>query len=114
MNRYLGYGSLLLLLGWLGVSYGAWLPDSARLEAPVAYYGEWFQRALLVVLFAFAAIQLWLVRATVRMLRRSPTESRPLPTTFALRLGSEIFWTALPLLMTIGLAVVGYELWASL
>ncbi len=114
MNRYLGYGSLLLLLGWLGLSYGAWLPESARLTAPLADYGNWFQQASLIVLLCFVAIQLWLVGATTRMVRHSATDAHPQPTTFVLSLWREIFWTAVPLLMTIGLAVAGYELWASL
>ncbi len=115
MNRYLGYGSLLLLLGWLGLSYGAWLPDSARLEAPLAEYGGWYQQALLVVLLCFIVIQLWLLRATFRLVRqRSQTEVHPLPTPFALQLWREILWTALPLFMTLGLALVGYKMWANL
>jgi len=115
MNRSVGYGSLLLLLGWLGLSYGGWLPESARLVAPLAQAGNWFQQATLVILLCFIAIQLWLLRSTFRLLgRRSPTDVHPLPTQFALNPWREIFWTAIPLFMTIGLALVGYKLWANL
>ncbi len=115
MNRYVGYGSLLLLLGWLGLSYGAWLPESARLIAPLAQVGNWFQQVILVILLCFIAIQLWLLRSTFRLLYRRPlTDAHPLPTHFALSLWREIFWTAIPLFLTIGLALVGYKLWANL
>lgn len=115
MNRYLGYGSLLLLIGWLALSYGSWLPDRLRIEMPLARYGYWFQLTTVVILILFVFIQLWLLRSTFRLLhQRSQPDMHSMPHGFALRVWGEVFWTALPLLLTIGLAVVGYKLWASL
>lgn len=115
MNRYLGYGSLLLLIGWLVVSYGAWLPTYLQIEAPLARYGDWFQQATLLILFLFISIQLWLLRLTVRILRRRHQfDLHSMPTSLRVSALGEIFWTALPLLLTLGLALVGYKFWVNL
>ncbi|MEZ4729230.1 MAG: hypothetical protein R3E79_19025 [Caldilineaceae bacterium] len=115
MYRFLGYGSLLLVVGWLALSYGAWLPDSAHIEAPVVQVGPWFQQATVGILLLFVAIQLWLVYTTFRMLhRRRQVEGQSISDHFALSLFGELFWTALPVLLTIGLALAGYGLWASI
>lgn len=113
--RFLGYGSLLLVVGWLALSYGAWLPESVRIEAPFIQVGGWFQQVTVAILFVFVAIQLWLLRATARMVHhRRQTDGQALADRFPLSLLGELFWTALPLLLTIGLAVAGYELWANI
>jgi heme/copper-type cytochrome/quinol oxidase subunit 2 len=115
VNRYLGYGSLLLLIGWLALSYSSWLPNRLQIEMPFVQYSGWFQVASVLVFLLFVIIQIWLLRSTFRLLHRRPqTDSNSVPHGFVLRVWGEIFWTALPLLLTIGLAVVGYELWASL
>lgn len=115
MSRYLGYGSLLLVIGWLALSYGSWLPATLRIEASLSHYGAGFQWATLAILGLFILLQLWILYATVRFLQRHQAAGLHLaPNGFALRLLGELFWTALPLFMTIGLAWAGYKLWASL
>lgn len=115
MSRYLGYGSLLLMIGWLALSYGAWLPATVRIEAPLPHYGAGFQWVTLAILGLFILLQLWLLYATVRFLQRRQAAGLHLASNgFVLRVLGELFWTALPLFMTIGLAFAGYKLWASL
>jgi heme/copper-type cytochrome/quinol oxidase subunit 2 len=115
VNRYLGYGSLLLVIGWLALSYGAWLPATAQIAAPLSFYGAGFQWVTLAILALFILLQLWLLYTTFRFLQRRQAAGLHLaPTGFAFGMLGELFWTALPLLMTIGLAVAGYKVWASL
>lgn len=114
MNRYLGYGSLLLLIGWLVLSYGAWLPDRLYITAPLTQVGDWFQQATIIILLLFISIQLWLLRSTFRMVYRQQINAQSVPTPFSLNLFGELFWTVLPLLLTVGLAVAGYKLWTSI
>ena len=115
MSRYLAYGSLLLVIGWLALSYGAWLPATLRIEAPLLHYGASFQWVTLAILGIFILLQLWLLHATVRLLQRRQAAGMNIaPNGFALGVFGELFWTALPLLMTLGLAMAGYKLWASL
>lgn len=115
MNRYIGYGSLALLIGWLVLSYSNWLPATLHIGAPPAGVGPWFQGATVALLLCFIAIQLWLLAATWRIVqqqRRGDTQTTTSP--FLLSLFGELFWTALPLFLTIGLAFAGYQLWAGI
>lgn len=115
MNRYLGYGSLALLIGWLVLSYSAWLPATVRIAAPLAQVGAWFQGATVAILLCFVTIQFWLLASTFRILqRRRQSDTQSATVHFALNTVAELFWTALPLLLTLGLAVAGYRLWASI
>lgn len=115
MNRYIGYGSLALLISWLVLSYSKWLPATWRVGAPLAQAGPWFQGATVAILLCFIAIQLWLLVMTWRIVQRQRLEgAQPTNSPFALHRFGELFWTALPLLLTIGLALVGYQLWSSI
>ncbi|MCE7980958.1 MAG: hypothetical protein DYG89_07175 [Caldilinea sp. CFX5] len=115
MNRYIGYGSLALVIGWLALSYSAWLPARMRIAAPLAAAGPWFQGTTVVILLGFIAIQLWLLASTFFLLqRRRPSDTQAPVDHFVLHTFGELFWTALPLLLTIGLALAGYRLWASI
>lgn len=114
MNRYIGYGSLALVIGWLVLSYSNWLPATLRMGAPVAGAGPWFQGATVAILLCFIAIQLWLLASTWRIVRRQHQDDTQTTGYVSLSLFGELFWTALPLLLTIGLALAGYRLWATL
>lgn len=115
MNRYIGYGSLALVIGWLVLSYSAWLPAALRIAAPVAQLGPWFQQTTVAILLCFIAIQLWLCVATWRIVQRRRQDNAQIATAhFSLSRFGELFWTALPLFLTIGLALAGYRLWANL
>ena len=115
MNRTIGYGSLALLISWLVLSYSNWLPATLRIGAPVSQLGPWFQQATVAILLCFIAIQLWLCVSTWRFVQRWRHEDAQTTTGhFSLSLFGELFWTVLPLLLTIGLALAGYRLWVNL
>lgn len=115
MNRYLGYGSFGLLIGWLVLSYTDWLPARLRFAAPFVQYGDWFQQVTIAILLLFVSIQLWLLGTTVWVVQRRRQEHmQSLPGHLTLNVVGEFFWTALPLFLTLGLGLAGYQLWASL
>ena len=115
VNRYLGYGSLGLFIGWLVLSYTDWLPVRLRFAASFVQYGDWFQQVTIAILLLFVSIQLWLLGSTVWVVQRRRQETmQSLPGHLPLSVVGEFFWTVLPLFLTIGLALVGYQLWASL
>ncbi len=60
----------------------------------------------------FIAIQLWLVKTTYTAVRAYLAQPSPAP--FRLHLDREVFWTALPILMTVGLAWASLDLWRNL
>lgn len=114
MNRYIGYGSLAFVIGWLVLSYSNWLPATLRVGAPSATVAPWFQGATVAILLCFIAIQLWLLASTWRIVRRQRQDDTQITGYVSLSLFGELFWTVLPLLLTIGLALAGYRLWATL
>jgi ABC-type transport system involved in Fe-S cluster assembly fused permease/ATPase subunit len=115
VNRYIGYGSLALVIGWLVLSYSNWLPAILRIGAPLAQFGPWFQQMTVAILLCFIAIQFWLCVSTWRIVQRRRQDNAQTATAhFSLSLFGELFWTALPLVLTIGLALAGYRLWASI
>jgi hypothetical protein len=117
VNRY--FWSILSLAGlavWLIGSY-ALPPQGLRIDwgwfAPQV--GGWLQLAALVCFCLFVALQLWLLRATfgMRAVFTPPPISRPSASPLQLKFGAELFWTILPLLMTLGLAWLSYQTWIS-
>ena len=66
----------------------------------------------LLALIAFVTIQVWLVRTTLRTVRVYTSKGET--TGFRLRVGSEFFWTVLPIALTIALAWASYPLWINL
>jgi hypothetical protein len=105
--------ALLLLAAvvlWLVLSY---LPAARRLPV-LAFSGAGGVLAALTVatLLVFIAIQLWLIRSTMSSVGRSQHGSAQSP--FRLKLGVELFWTALPLVITVALAWAGYARWTHL
>jgi heme/copper-type cytochrome/quinol oxidase subunit 2 len=77
----------------------------------IAGSGKWLAALSLIALVIFVAIQLWLVFTTVATLRTSQAKESGSP--FRLRLGAELFWTALPIVMTIALAWASFALWLN-
>jgi heme/copper-type cytochrome/quinol oxidase subunit 2 len=109
MRRLLLPAILLGVLFWLVFSY---IPRTWVLLPTIAFAEPWtnqlFPVLALVALLIFAAIQLWLLWS-VRHLRSSPADFP-----VRMRRSAEFFWTALPLLLTLGLAIAGYPLWREL
>ncbi len=114
--------TLLSVILWLFFSY---VPTSLISLPAMTMFGKGsgvrFQIAALACLALFVLIQLMVVGSTVRMLRRpqhgadgSDGAANHELGNFKLNFWSEVFWTVLPLLMTLGLAFASYQVWASL
>jgi heme/copper-type cytochrome/quinol oxidase subunit 2 len=101
----IGLGVLL----WLVLSYvpSTWV-SLPTLAFPDSWISGLFPVLALAALVVFAGIQLWLLWSV----RRLP----PGPADFPVRIQrrTEFFWTALPLLMTLGLAAASYPVWRDL
>ena len=115
LRSILTYSTLAIVVLWLVLSY---IPRHAlslpNLAVQGAAAGIVFQWILVVSLLIFVAIQVWLLRATVDFFRPNKRSGPSTPQTFGLTLSSELFWTAIPLIMTIGLALASYRTWLSL
>ncbi|HMN31497.1 MAG TPA: hypothetical protein PKE45_25330 [Caldilineaceae bacterium] len=112
MNRYLlTLLSLFAVAVWLVLSYApGWLPLPT-----IAYpMGAASLRAVLLVL----ALALFLLVQSIILWSTSRIKLEPIgePPTGGRRMhvASELFWTILPLLMTLGLACISYPAWRSL
>jgi heme/copper-type cytochrome/quinol oxidase subunit 2 len=111
--------AVLILLGvisWLVLSY---LPPGMIVLPAMAFspsgLSALFPALLVAAVIVFAAIQLWLVWSTVKSLRTSRLEeAQGLEPRLKLNIFAEALWTALPLVGTLVLVVVGYRLWVHL
>lgn len=106
--------SLVVVVGWLVLAYvpGVALPQvvvPGWLSAPLAV-------AAAVGLAAFLAIQSYLLNSTDAALRRNSAERGPRVAVarFELNRRRELFWTALPIVMTLALAAMAWGLWRTL
>ena len=111
VQRLLALAILLVCVLWLVVSY---VPSLQTLLPTLAFAGSerWLAMMAMAALGLFVAIQLWLVYTTVNTVRAHQAKHSQSP--FRLKLGVELFWTALPIAMTIGLAWASYALWLNL
>lgn len=106
--RYVVTGGILLAtLGWLVLSY---LPGITAALPKLAFDGALAQAMLPwlagVTMVAFLAIQADLVRATMRWFSPAvESTTAQAVSDFNLPRGAEIFWTVLPLLGTLLLAI---------
>ncbi len=114
--------TLLSVIFWLFFSY---VPPGLIALPAITLLGKGsgatLQRLALVCLTLFVLIQLIIVRSTIQMLRRPGDASASRDGAinheagnFKLSLWSEVFWTILPLLTTLGLAFASYRIWVSL
>jgi heme/copper-type cytochrome/quinol oxidase subunit 2 len=90
---------LAVSLLWIVVSY---LPGVQAMlpTLTLSGNGKAFAALSVAALIIFIAIQLWLVYTTVATVRASQAKGNGSP--FRLKLGVELFWTALPIAMTFG------------
>jgi hypothetical protein len=111
MVRYgLSIAVLLAVIVWLVLSY---MPGAAALLPAIAFDDAWAARVLPLLAgltFAgFVVIQAVVLAGTGRMMRHPPTSALAATVQqFQLRYGREMFWTALPLVMTVVLAATLY------
>lgn len=113
MSRY--FWSLLAFIGiaiWLVGSYTFPAPEEVVGVGWATLAPGWLlQGAALLCLFLFVGVQGWLLWSTFAL--RSLLAAPPTTSRFHLRLRTELFWTLLPLIATLGLAWLGYQTWVS-
>ena len=112
LQKLFGYAILVIALLWLVLSY---IPASV-VTIPQIFYplegdGHLFSYLLVGGFIVFIILQVWLVVASVQMFRGTDGKENEMATRFGLTRGVEAFWTAIPLLMTIGLDVVVWQMW---
>ena len=111
VQRLFALTILVISILWIVISY---LPGVQSLLPTIAFtYGNgWLASLAVLALVCFIAIQLWLVYTTVNTVRDVQAKhSRP---QFPLKVGTELFWTALPIAMTLALAWASYALWLNI
>ena len=115
LRTVLSYTLLLVVVLWLVLSY---VPDSLVALPALSLGGEQigslFQQALLFGLVIFVALQAWLLRSSVRMFRPSEQGEESQAQRFGLNASVEFVWTFIPLVMTLGLALLSHQTWLSL
>jgi len=114
MRKLLAYIILLGIIAWIALSY---IPTSVVTLPTIAFptaFNPFFQAVLAGALVLFTVLQLWLVWATVRNIQAGRQRDGSAAKGFNLSLTREAFWTALPIVMTIVLALASYQTWVSL
>ena len=110
LQRLLAWIIVLVSILWIVVSYLPTVQAAMPMVAPMSgALPAWLGITSLAI---FLGIQLWLIKTTGTAIQsyRSNPEAAP----FRLRLGRELFWTALPVLMTLVLAWASLVLWRNL
>lgn len=111
LQRLFTLAIVVISILWIAISY---LP-SVQASLPVIAFtsgGSWFALFSILILVAFVAIQIWLVYTTVATVRAYQAKGNSKG--FRLKIGTELFWTALPIAMTLVLAWASYALWLNL
>lgn len=115
LQKLFGYTILLVTVLWLILSY---IPVSVVTLPQISFAtegsGRLFQALLVGGFLIFVVLQIWLVVATKRLFRMADGRQNGMAAEFGLNRTSEMIWTAIPLLMTIGLALASYQTWAML
>jgi heme/copper-type cytochrome/quinol oxidase subunit 2 len=110
LQRLFTLAIVLVCLLWIVLSY---LPQ-VQAKLPVIAFsagGFWLAVLAILALVAFIAIQFWLLYTTVATVRSY--QAKHPGSLFHLKLGAELFWTALPIAMSVGLAWASYSLWLN-
>lgn len=114
MQRHLWSSLSLIAVGfWLLFSY---LPPTVlslpQLQANNFASARLLQVLAIFCLLLFLVVQLLILWSTFRM--RKATEASTGENSLQLGSVGELFWTALPLLLTLGLAALSYQSWQQL
>ncbi len=114
-RKLLSYAILGLIGFWLVFSYlpkaSAFLP---MIDTQTPAVGLLFGALLIVSLSLFLLLQVWLLWSTAQLFCAPNLSAKSTPQLFGLRLSVELFLTTLPLLMTLGLAMIGFQAWSGL
>lgn len=112
LQRLFAYAILVITLLWLVLNYiPASIVKIPQITYPPESDGRLFSYLLAGGVVLFVLLQVWLVVASLRMFRTADGTENITARRFGLTQGTEAFWTAIPLLMTIGLAVVVWQIW---
>ena len=116
MRKIFSYSILMVTVLWLVLSY---IPSSFIQLPQFSFHVQWieslFPSLMATSLVVFLAIQLILVRSTIRFCNPSDAGQKTAQntaqntgqtTTIQLNTSAEIFWTAIPIVMTLLLAAV--------
>lgn len=106
MRKFFSYGLLAVTILWLVANY---LPESilvlpkASLEGIIPSTTQ--QSIFMVLMVLFVCIQVSLVFSTNRLFKTGQNALQPSPThhpdKFGLKRGPELFWTSIPVVMTL-------------
>lgn len=115
LRKILSYAILLSVLFWIVLSYVPAslvpLPDLAILPAGV---NPLFRSLSVISLVLFVAIQTWIVRGTLQVLRPLDRRRSLAHDEFRLSRSREFIWSAIPVVMTLILALASLPTWRSL
>ena len=114
MRKLLAYLILLGVIAWIVLSY---LPSSVMMLPKISFptaFNPLFQATLVGALALFLVFQVWLVWTTVKNIQAGQQRTDSVTNKLNLSLAREAFWTAMPIVMTIVLALMSYQTWASL
>ncbi len=112
--------ALVGVLFWLFFSYvPSALPATARFSASLRLPGGVLRSLAVLSLLLFVGIQLWLLNITVHLRsafaqHRKGVDGAQRGPRVQLYFSIELFWTSLPLLITLGMAYISYQTWLSL
>jgi heme/copper-type cytochrome/quinol oxidase subunit 2 len=110
LQRLFALAMFTIIVLWLMVSYMPHV-QSALPTIAFAQAGGWQSTSGVILLVVFIALQVWLLYTTLTRVRTSQMHSHTKP--LRLKLGVELFWSVLPILMTIALAWASYALWLN-
>ena len=115
LQKLFAYAILLATVLWLMLSY---VPASVVTLPQIAFAsadsGRLFQMLLVGGFGVFVVLQIWIVYATTQFVGTENSRKESRAAEFGLNRSSEMLWTAVPLLMTIGLALASYQTWSML
>lgn len=108
--------SLLVMAVWLFFSYApAWRLTLPQVTIQGSWSGVLLQTLAVACFILLVIVQLMLLWSTKRIFQRSAAlPSSEAGDKFKLNPMLELFWTAVPLLLVVGLAFASYQTWQHL
>lgn len=113
IRKALSFVIVIVLIAWIVLAY---LPNAWVTLPQLAFDERWSMLLQLLAaagMLAFAAIQVFLIRSTVWLVR-AEGDRTAIVKEFRLRPGLELVWTALPLAITVLLGAAAYQTWLNL
>lgn len=106
---------LLGVILWIVLSYvPASLVSLPEVSIQAVAANALFRRITVIGLIVFVALQVWLLISTMHIFRSGDERKEVAEGEFHLRRPAEFFWTVVPLIMTLALALATLPTWMSL